>query len=333
MWNGELTRIEDGVWRVEARLNGVHVSLYILRGERLAIVDTGYRFHPEQVIVPALRELGFDLDDVDLIVNTHGHPDHLGGNAVLRSKTGAKTCMHRGDAGLAGGPEAHIRSLTDHITAMRALGWDAQVAEREAFLRERVEACAIDRELRANDIVGLGDGLDLEVVPTPGHTPGSVILLARSRKLAFAGDAVQGWGVAPGIVPLYYDPKVYRQSLSVLASLEIETLCLAHDFQWSGHGSSAGSVRRGGEVGISLADSGAFVDVLEQLALASDPAALLGQRVTWIARTLPPPYKVHVRKDGTFSASCAATIISQLGAMDRRVPSVAGRGRNGHAGT
>jgi glyoxylase-like metal-dependent hydrolase (beta-lactamase superfamily II) len=318
MSNMGLTCVTDGIWRIEARLNGTCVSVYIVKGDRLAVLDAGYNFHPEELIIPGLKSLGFALADVELIINTHGHPDHLGGNAVLRRLTGAKTCLHYADAHLAAGPEAHISSRTDPISAMLALGWDRQVAERRVYLHERIDACAIDRQLRDYDVLALGNGLDLEVIPTPGHTDGSVTLYARSRRLAFAGDAIQVWGVAPGVLPLYYDPEAYRHSLALLSSLEIDTLCLAHDFRWSKSGTVSGPVRSGVDVNACLTESLEFVDALEQLTCASEPTGPMVERVKVVAARLPAPFQLQVLPDGTFSAASASTIINSLRASDRR---------------
>src|SRR5689334_7467838 len=55
--------------------NGGHTELYLLEGDRLAIVDTGVFDTPERFLVPALNAIGRELSDVDLVINTHGHHD------------------------------------------------------------------------------------------------------------------------------------------------------------------------------------------------------------------------------------------------------------------
>ena len=59
----------------------IYVAAYLLRGARNIIIDTGIVPAPDRDIAPALRTVGLDLSDIDLIINTHGHPDHVGGNA------------------------------------------------------------------------------------------------------------------------------------------------------------------------------------------------------------------------------------------------------------
>ena len=56
----------------------------LTRGARLALVDSGASDSPGLAIEPALRELGLHWSDLDYLINTHGHPDHLGGNGEVK---------------------------------------------------------------------------------------------------------------------------------------------------------------------------------------------------------------------------------------------------------
>jgi glyoxylase-like metal-dependent hydrolase (beta-lactamase superfamily II) len=306
-------QVAEDIWVAEAALNGVTVAIYIVRGaDTLAVVDTGYSHHPPTVIVPALRALGFAPRDVGLVLNTHGHPDHLGGNATLQRATGAAIALHGADLPLAAGPEAHIASDTDHIMAMRALGWDDEVAAREIFIRERVESCRVARVLADGDEIDLG-GIRLRVVATPGHSPGSVAFHIAERRLAIAGDAVQGFGVSAPVLPLFYDPPAYAGSLDRIAALKLETLCLGHDVRWPNADPRSSPVRSGDSIETTLAASRTFVEVLS-CAVETAPRSLpLAERVAAVARSLPPPFTVAFDGRGRISATSAATIISALG--------------------
>ncbi len=127
-------QVTHNIWLARATIPGGVVCLYIIRGSKLAIVDTGFANNPEDSLAPALDAIGLRLDEVDFILNTHGHPDHLGGNSVVKDASGATVHLHKEDLALADGPEAHLHSSSDFSAPMRALGWEDEIApERLIF--------------------------------------------------------------------------------------------------------------------------------------------------------------------------------------------------------
>ncbi len=304
--------ITPGIWFLEAPLNGVTCSIYVVIGERIAVIDTGYSFHPKEVIVPVLSQIDLHVKDVDFILNTHGHPDHLGGNATLQALSGAQIYLHERDLPLASGPEAHINSTTDHISAMCTLGWDDEVREREIYIRERVDACNVDHVLRDGDSIDLGSGFVFKVIHTPGHSNGSVTYYLESMRLAFTGDAVQGWGAQLGILPLYYNPNTYGNSLNRIKDLKLVTLCLGHNFRWSNPKGASSTIRRGDEITQTLVDSKEFVFVLSGIVDQLSSKEPMIEKVLSTARSLQEPYNVPVDSRERIPASSAATIISHI---------------------
>lgn len=99
------------------------------------------------------------------IVNTHGHFDHVSGNRALKAATGASLLIHAEDAPMLGQAESHARFFM--VRAENSPSADVYLTDRE--------------ELR------VGSEL-LRVVHTPGHSPGSVTLVAPG--MAFCGDLV-----------------------------------------------------------------------------------------------------------------------------------------------
>jgi len=99
------------------------------------------------------------------IVNTHAHLDHIGGIQELKEKYGIPLLLHEAD-------EPLLRSAPEHA---RFFG----VAEPTVP--------AVDRRLSDGDVLDFG-GIRLEVLHTPGHSPGSVSLVAGGR--VFVGDTL-----------------------------------------------------------------------------------------------------------------------------------------------
>lgn len=102
-----------------------------------------------------------------MIVITHAHIDHIGGAAKLRAATGAPVYMHAGD-----------KMLSDRLDLQAAwLGVDTP------------EDPGIDTPAREGDLLRLG-ATEMQVLHTPGHTPGSLCLFLPEEHKLIAGDTL-----------------------------------------------------------------------------------------------------------------------------------------------
>lgn len=228
---GSIVRVHDRIYQIQAPFGGDGlVLLYLLRGSKTALVDTGVATSPLDDVRPALASIGLDLRDVDFILNTHGHHDHLGGNASFkREAPQAQIHLHAADRPFAESPEYHFTFMTAFLTQF---GLHDLVPLRQAALAKTVGTCdaGVDRLLEDGDRIDLGDGLELTVLHTPGHTPGSVCYYWEAQKLLLTGDAVQARGSRGGGWPLYFHAGDYRRSIERLLDVPVETLCLGHGF-------------------------------------------------------------------------------------------------------
>jgi glyoxylase-like metal-dependent hydrolase (beta-lactamase superfamily II) len=264
-----MPQVSERVYRIEAPFDGNAVHLYLIRGARLALIDSGAADSPSAAVEPALSELGLGWSDLDYLLNTHGHVDHAGGNGELKASTPrVQIGIHPADEHLLAGPHAHLQSDTDAAAYMRLMGRNDLLQEREAVLRRVVgRSAGVDRELNDGDVVDLGDDVRLTVVHTPGHTRGSVCYLWESGSTLFSGDAVQGHGWKAGVPPIYHDT-VYLESLARIEALQADTLCMGHTFGWSSV--SNAPVRRGSDIRRTLQasrDASSVIDRATSLAL------------------------------------------------------------------
>jgi glyoxylase-like metal-dependent hydrolase (beta-lactamase superfamily II) len=243
--------VSDRVFRIQAPYDGNAVHLYLVRGAKLALIDSGAGDSPLTAVEPALRELGLQWSDLDFLLNTHGHADHAGGNGELKAAAPqVQIGIHPADGYLLAGPEAHLHSETDGSAVMRLMGRMDLVQEREAVLRRVVgRSAGIDRELVNGDVVDLGQDVRLSVVHTPGHTVGSVCYYWEADGTVFSGDAVQGHGWRAGAPPIYHDVK-YLDSIARIGDLNASALCMGHTFGWDGVLNDP--VRRGPEIARTL---------------------------------------------------------------------------------
>jgi glyoxylase-like metal-dependent hydrolase (beta-lactamase superfamily II) len=223
----------------------------LIDAPRRALIDTGTASVPSRVLLPALQELGWDPSELRVIINTHMHIDHAGGNAEMQEASGAGIHMHRADAELA--------DRQDHLEKycradLRLMGNDAEIPQREAFMLQLLgREWGVERALEDLDEIDLGNDVRLSAVHTPGHTPGSTSLYWESAGLLFSGDAVGGRGSRPNGFPLYYDAADYPRSIKRLLDMPIETMAQAHRYRWSQPTNEA--VRSGPEVRQTLEEA------------------------------------------------------------------------------
>lgn len=125
-----------------------------------AVIDPGGE--PERILA-AIEKQGAK---VQYIINTHGHADHIAANAAVKKATGAPILVHAQDAGY----------LTDTKKSLLL------------YLGQDQAGPPADRLLREGDIIAVGQDITLEVLHTPGHTPGGISL--KGEGLVFTGDTL-----------------------------------------------------------------------------------------------------------------------------------------------
>jgi glyoxylase-like metal-dependent hydrolase (beta-lactamase superfamily II) len=210
--------------------DGGHTDLYLLEGDTLAIIDTGVSDTPSKYIAPALEPYGRTLADIDIILNTHGHHDHTGGNRELVDASGAKVYIHEADADIAADPDCQFDTcfVNRHLLTGHPERLDAA---RSAMKVTAGKPTKVDVKLTDGELIDLGKGIRLRVVHAPGHTRGSVCYCWEKEGLVFAGDSVPGLGSRPGGLPLIWFPADMERTMDRLLSMDIHALALGHHYR------------------------------------------------------------------------------------------------------
>lgn len=192
-----------------------------------------------------LTALGRSTADVEAVVLTHGHGDHIGVVEPLRRELDIPVYIHRGDARLAGtggavaGTESSTWRYLRHPHAWRLLthfktsGKPEPVRALETF----EDGAALPGGLRA--------------IHTGGHTPGHTVFLLEGRDVVFVGDLLTTrnpltGGRGPELLAsaLNQSSTAMLESLSKLESLPAATVLFAHGEPWtSGIGSAVERAR------------------------------------------------------------------------------------------
>lgn len=127
---------------------------------RAILIDTG----ADERILGSLRRLGVPAEAVDTIISTHCHFDHILCNELF---TRANVCMHAEDA-------RQVEDMNDKVTL-------AGMQKAEILPK-------VDHHLKDGEVIETKNG-SLTVIHTPGHTAGSISILA-SNGILFSGDTV-----------------------------------------------------------------------------------------------------------------------------------------------
>ncbi|PXW29440.1 MBL fold metallo-hydrolase [Paraburkholderia caballeronis] len=188
-------------------------NVLLVDDTRAALVDTGYATHADQTVALVRHALGARA--LDLVVNTHLHSDHCGGNARLQAEWPCDTLIPAASADA-------VRAWDDARLTFRATG---QACERFGFTGT----------LSPGDRLTLG-GLDWQVIGAPGHDPDSVMLHCAGARVLISADALweNGFGV---IFPELDGASGFAEQQAVLetiARLDVGTVIPGHGAPFTG---------------------------------------------------------------------------------------------------
>lgn len=196
------------------------VNAFLVKQDGAILIDTGVP-GSEGAIAQAIAGAGIRAQDLRLILLTHGHGDHAGSAARVKEMTGAPVAVHEADAGmLRTGIQGPLipTGLTGRIAAV--LLWSLNRTQYPVVNPDIVMTGALD--LTPYGITGT-------VIPTPGHTAGSVSVVLGSGDV-FSGDLIvpQIPSGKPGL-PFWADnPAAVRSSVNALLSYNPHTFHFAH---------------------------------------------------------------------------------------------------------
>ena len=194
-------------------IRGVNITL--IAEEELTLIDTGFRGSAPKII-RFLHSLGRSEREISLIIITHNHFDHIGGLAELRRLTPAKVARHKADIGVTESELPYpkfIQKLLRHLPLSAS---------------HSVKPGKVDIQLGGGEVLKPLGGL--QVIHTPGHTPGSISLFSPQNKLLIVGDALSERFKTPGFPHKMVSTNFTQaiDSVKRIARLDFDILCFGH---------------------------------------------------------------------------------------------------------
>lgn len=186
------------------------VYCYLICGREICLVDSGVA-GSERMIGDYLLNIGRSVEEISTLILTHSHPDHIGGAAAICSLSNCSVLAH----------EAERAWIED-------VGLQAEERPVPGFGNLVDGSVRVDRTLEEGQVLHLDDSRtdrpptgnepergSLQVLHTPGHSPGSICLWMAGEGVLFSADAVP----IKGDMPIYQDYSSSVKSIRRLAGL------------------------------------------------------------------------------------------------------------------
>ena len=243
-----------GTFLLKIPFGPVWTGVALVRGEKNFLIDSSH-LEPETYLIPALADLGLAPADIDWLLCTHVHGDHIGGHHSLHAKYGVKV--------------ATLDSSADALRDPAAVA----VRVRTRFPHNSPPPQSWLKGVEPDRLLADGELLDgrFRAIPAPGHDDDCLVWLDTATGTAFTGDSIQGNGTPTQGVAFYRDLPAYRATLDRLArDGGIVNLVCGHFYD------GIGDVVRGREA------------VAAALRFCADRVALYGERISaYVAEGVP----------------------------------------------
>ena len=177
-------------------------NTYVIKDNLTVLIDPG--FTPFLVSrIKDLRRDGIKPEEISTILNTHLHGDHCGANEALKEISGAKIVSH----------------------PLQKQFYQSSVTETSALFGFRDTGFKADSYID-NNRLKIGK-IELEFIPSPGHSPDSVCIYCRQEKFLICGDVIFDENTGRVDLPGGSADEL-KHSIEELAKLDIEYLLPGH---------------------------------------------------------------------------------------------------------
>lgn len=195
-------KIKDSLYKIKTERPSC-TSYLILDDQRNILIDPGL-YQKYDLLKETLGDIGIKPEDINIVLNTHEHADHIGANKYFQNSATIIAHRHAANKIIRADDEVlHCRSHGDIPLGYNVHLW-----------------------LENNNVLELDDWF-IKTLYTPGHTSGSVCFYEPRKKILFSGDTV----FAKGTISKITDSGSYGEyinSLSIINTLKIDLILPGH---------------------------------------------------------------------------------------------------------
>lgn len=210
-------KVTDDVYLLKTPFSIVWSGVVLILGEKNFLIDSGAH-DPQAYIEPALAELGMTFADVDWLLHTHAHGDHINAHAAIAERYGTRVaCLDK-----------QLANLTE--PAANAIRIRTKFPEYSPPPQSWLKGVQPDR------VLGEFELLEDRLMPiwTPGHDSDCVCWYDHKTKYIFTGDSLQGNGTPTQGIGFYQSLDDYLYTLRKLRVMDVQGIVLGHEYDGLG---------------------------------------------------------------------------------------------------
>ncbi|MBI5374178.1 MAG: MBL fold metallo-hydrolase [Candidatus Schekmanbacteria bacterium] len=201
------------------------IPVYLIKGKDYAIIEGGLSMM-WHIVKRQLSNLNVETQDISHLLFAHSHLDHVGMARLMKKEN----------------PNLHIAGTKEIAQALAAEVYNDSMKRMDENFEKilnlkfppdheasRSEKINVDVILEEDKPLDLGNGIKIEVIKTPGHSPCSTCVYIRDKQTMFISDSagliLSGTQMMPMI---FYSYKKLISSLENLSKYDVDTICLGH---------------------------------------------------------------------------------------------------------
>lgn len=192
--NIHLLRIDFNLQLSPEKVLPRFVNVLLIFGEKITLVDTGVKDSEEKIFAYIVKN-GRSYSEIETVILSHSHPDHIGSAARIKELTGCKILAHPAE-------KTWIENIATQEKERPVPGF-SNLVDRSVTIDEFIED---------GQILDFGNNQTSKIIHTPGHSAGSVNLFFPNEKVLFTADSIP----LKGDIPNYDNARQLLDSLDLI---------------------------------------------------------------------------------------------------------------------
>jgi hydroxyacylglutathione hydrolase len=148
------------------------VNVLLVIGKKITLIDTGVKSSAQKIFT-YISNCGRNYKEIDSIILSHAHPDHIGSAAEITELTHCK-----------------VAAYEDDVPWIENIQLQNKMRPVPGFLKLVDRPVIVDRKLKDKQVMKADENITMEIIHSPGHSRGSISIFFKEDKILFTADAI-----------------------------------------------------------------------------------------------------------------------------------------------